>query len=109
MLRSAWRYEIIAMQPGRSDPTVLDGKDFTAIDADNAKLVLARVVGGLKRSGSTRPHAIRLLDPDGWEVWRGLLAGPKPEPRDINPGPARLDGTDRRQRSQPGLGAGEAW
>jgi hypothetical protein len=58
---------------------VLDGADFAAIDADNAKLVLARVVGGLKLSGSTRPHAIRLLDPDGSEVWRGLLAGPRPD------------------------------
>jgi hypothetical protein len=85
MSHLAWRYEIIAMQPGRSDPTVVDGRDFIAIDADNAKLVLARVVGGLKQSGSTRPHAIRLLDPDGWEVWRGLLAGPRAERRDRHP------------------------
>jgi hypothetical protein len=82
--RLIWRYEIIAMQPGQPDPTVLDGRDFMAIDADNAKLVLARVVGSLKHSGPTRPHAIRLLDPDGWEVWRGLLAGPRPEQRGRN-------------------------
>ncbi len=72
------------MQPGQAEPAVVDGRDFTAIDADNAKLVLARVVGGLKHSGSTQPHAIRLLDPDGWEVWRGLLAGSSAERRDRN-------------------------
>ena len=75
------------MQPGQSDPTVLHGRDFAAIDADNAKLVLARVVGGLEYSGSTRPQAIRLLDPDGREVWRGLLAGPSPLRRQRHPEP----------------------
>jgi hypothetical protein len=91
-LRFAWRYEIIAVQPGQSDATVLDGQDFAAIDADNAKLVLARVVSGLMHSGPTRPRAIRLLDPDGTEVWRGLLAGPGPERRERKPAlaPARM-------------------
>jgi hypothetical protein len=74
-----WRYEFIATHPEQAEPMVLEGANFAAIDADNAKLVLARVVRDLKPSGPTRPHAIRLLDPDGWEVWRGLLAGPRPE------------------------------
>jgi hypothetical protein len=73
-----WRYEFIATHPEQSEPTVLEGANFTAIDADNAKLVLARAVSDLTLSGPTRPHAIRLLDPDGWEVWRGLLAGARP-------------------------------
>jgi hypothetical protein len=77
-----WRYEVIAMHPDRSEPTLLDGADFIALDADNAKLVLARVVGGLQPSGATRPHAIRLLDGDGREVWRGLLSGPRPDRRE---------------------------
>lgn len=78
MSPAMWRYEFIATHPERSEPTVLEGANFAAIDADNAKLVLARVVRDLKLSGPTRPQAIRLLDPDGWEVWRGLLAGPRP-------------------------------
>jgi len=79
---TTWRYEFIATQPEQAEPTVLDGANFTAIDADNAKLVLARVVRDFKVIGPARPQAIRLLDPDGWEVWRGLLAGPRPERRE---------------------------
>jgi hypothetical protein len=88
MSPTTWRYEFIATHSEQSKPTVLDGANFTAIDADNAKLVLARVVSDLKLSGPPWPHAIRLLDPDGWEVWRGLLAGARPVRRDGVPGVA---------------------
>jgi len=73
---ATWRHEFIATHPERSEPTVLDGADFAAIDADDAKRMLARVVCDPAIRARARPHAIRLLDPDGGEVWRGLLAGP---------------------------------
>lgn len=69
-----WRYEFIATRQPQADFIVLDGGRFKALDADDARSVLANVVGNVRVSGPTKPDAIRLLDPKGREVWRALLS-----------------------------------
>lgn len=57
-------------------PLVLDSSEFPAIDADDAKIVLAAVMKA-SNPQATMPDAVRLIDPDGYEVWCALLATPK--------------------------------
>jgi hypothetical protein len=68
-----WRYEFILTKTP-SIALILDSGEFPAIDANDAKLVLAAVVKNIKTTGPTMPNAIRLIDPDGQEIWRALLA-----------------------------------
>ncbi len=44
---------------------------------DDAKTVLAAVMKNIKNTGPTKPDAIRLIDPDGEEILRALLATSK--------------------------------
>lgn len=68
----ALRYEFIATKPSKTE-VIVDGGEFNAIDVDDAKIVLAAVMRNIKSTGPTKPDAIRLVDPDGQEIWRALL------------------------------------
>jgi hypothetical protein len=70
-----WRYEFIATQDRTSDVVVLGSSGFDAKDIFDTRKVLSSVIRNIKVSGSTKPNAIRLLDPEGREVWRGLPQG----------------------------------
>jgi hypothetical protein len=73
VLAMTWRYEYIATQQSLSEPIVLYGARFKAKDIYDTRKVLASALRSIKVSGPTKPNAIRLIDPDGEEVWRGLL------------------------------------
>lgn len=64
----AWRYEFIVIWRPYTEFMVLDGGEFPARDADDARTVLASVVRNIKISGPTKPDVIRLIDPTGREV-----------------------------------------
>jgi hypothetical protein len=45
-----------------------------ALDVDDANIGLAAVTKNIKSIAPTKPDAIRLIDPNGHEVWRALLS-----------------------------------
>ncbi len=69
-----WRYEFIWRKRASKVPIILDSGEFRAIDANDAKTVLAAVIKNIKTTGPFEPDAIRLMDSDGHEVWRTLLS-----------------------------------
>jgi hypothetical protein len=68
-----WRYEFVAAQEHSSDLIVLEGRNFNAKDIYATRKVLSKAIRNKKVSGPSKPNAIRLLDSEGYEVWRGLL------------------------------------
>jgi hypothetical protein len=68
-----WRYEFILTKTP-SIALILDSGEFPAVDADGTKMVLAAVMKNIKTTGPAKADAIRLIDPDGQEIWRALLS-----------------------------------
>jgi hypothetical protein len=75
------KYECLAARQSPDDFAVLSTKEFGASDIDAAKSILARGVANTKAQGFVPPNAIRLIDPSGEEIWRALIAGPRPAAR----------------------------
>lgn len=76
-----WKYELLATSGSRDDFVVLSGSEFKASSLAAARSFLANVVTDIKSHGFRVPNAIRLIDPDGEEIWRALIAGPRPAVR----------------------------
>lgn len=70
-----WRCEYIATRQSRLEPIVLLGIQFETKDIYDTRKVLASALRNIKVSGPAKPNPIRLIDPDGEEVWRALLQG----------------------------------
>lgn len=75
VLAMTWRCAHLATQRSRLEPVVLYGARFKAKDICDTRKVLASALRNIKMSEPAKPNAIRLIDPDGEEVWRGLLQG----------------------------------
>lgn len=67
-------YEFIWQKPTSKAPIILSAGEFEAIDAEEAKTVLASVIKNIKTGGPIEPDAIRLIDAEGREIWRTLLS-----------------------------------
>jgi hypothetical protein len=78
-----WKYEFIATHGSQADFAVLSSSKFKAADLAEAKSILANVVTDIEAQGSVSPNAIRLIDPSGQEIWRALIAGPRPAARRV--------------------------
>jgi hypothetical protein len=72
-----WKYQLLATRGSAGDFVVLSSREFEASDLAAAKSFLAGAVTNVKSHGSALPNAIRLIDPDGEEIWRALIAGPR--------------------------------
>jgi len=76
-----WKYEFLAARESPDDFDVLSSSEFQASNLATAKSILANAVTAVKPHGSAVPNAIRLIDPDGREIWRARIAGPRPAVR----------------------------
>jgi len=76
-----WKYELLASGGWPGDFVLLRTSEFKAANLADAKSILAGVVTNIKARGSVKPNAIRLIDPDGDEIWRALITGPRPAVR----------------------------
>jgi len=80
--RFLWKYEFLSTRGGSpGDFVVVGGSDFGAADLTAVKSFLAGVVTNIEVNSSVQPNAIRLIDPSGDEIWRALIAGPRPRAR----------------------------
>lgn len=61
-------------KPTSKAPIILGAGEFEAIDAEEAKTVLASVIKNIKTGGPIEPDAIRLIDAEGREIWCTLLS-----------------------------------
>jgi hypothetical protein len=76
-----WKYEFLATREWLGEFVVVDSRPFRAADLAGAKSVLSRVVREVKVKGPTPPNAIRLIDPNGEEIWRAQIAGGRVDSR----------------------------
>ncbi len=70
-----WRYEFVATRHGTGEE-ILISRYFLAVDIYDARKVLAAVLSTKKVHRSPQADVIRLIDPDGDEVWHARL-GPQ--------------------------------
>ncbi len=71
-----WKYEFLATRRLPDDFVVLSGGEVKASGLTGAKSFLAGVVTDIRALGSVMPNAIRLIDPDGEEIWRSNCRPP---------------------------------
>ena len=76
-----WKYEFLATGRGPGDFVVLSSGEFKAANLAATKSMLAGALTDIKAHGSVMPNTIRLIDPDGEEIWRALIPGPRPAVR----------------------------
>ena len=73
-----WKYELVAVGGSPGDFVVSSSSEFKAPSLAAAKSFLAGAVSDIPAQGFPVPNAIRLIDPGGEEIWRALIAGPRP-------------------------------
>jgi hypothetical protein len=77
---------------------ILDGSKFEATDTDDAKSFLQKVLHKIEPSEPLQPDAVRLMAPNGEEVWRVLFAHRTFRRRGALPRPVRSLTGARRKR-----------